>query len=336
MDIDAFVAAHAGEWARLEALVRRASRPGRLTGEEADELVGLYQRAATHLSVVQSRSPDPALVGRLSTLVATARAAVVGGHAPAWREVSRFLTVTFPAAVYRSMVWWVPTAVVSLLLAYAIGAWVATHPDVQRALAPPQEVRQLVASDFARYYRENPAASFAARVWTNNAWVAAGTLTGGLLLGIPTIIVLFLNTENLGVVGGYMVAAGKANVFFGLVLPHGMLELTAVFIAAGTGLRLGWTLIDPGPRGRSEALAAEGRAAMAVAMGLVLVLAVSGAIEAFVTPSPLPTWARIGVGGLAEVAFLTYVVVLGRRAVRAGETGDLDAELRGDTTPVSG
>jgi uncharacterized membrane protein SpoIIM required for sporulation len=336
VDIDAFVAAHAGEWARLETLVRRAGRPGRLDGAEVDELVRLYQRTATHLSVVQSRSPDPALVGRLSTLVASARAAVVGGHAPAWREVSRFLTRTFPAAVYRNAAWWVPTAAVALLVSYAIGAWVATHPDVQRALAPAEDVRRLVSSDFARYYRENPAGSFAARVWTNNAWVAAGTLTGGLLLGIPTVFVLFMNSANIGVVGGYMAAAGKAHVFFGLVLPHGMLELTSVFVAGGLGLKLGWTVVDPGRRTRAQALAEEGRALVVGAVGLALMLLVSGLIEAFVTPSGLPTWARIGIGLLAETAFLLVVFVLGRRAVRAGVTGDVDLQTGGDTLPTSG
>ena len=50
----------------------------------------------------------------------------------------------------------------------------------------------------------------------------------------------------------------------------------------------------------------------------------SGCIEAFVTPSPLPTWARIGIGILAEATFLAYVFVLGRRAVARGFTGDLD------------
>ncbi len=336
MDIDTFVASHRAEWDRLAQLVSRASRPRRLSGAEVDELVRLYQRAATQLSVVQSRWPDPALIARLSRLVAEARSAVVGGHAPAWREAVRFLGVSFPAAVYRSARWWVPTAVVSLLVAYAIGAWVATHPDVQRALVPPQDVQRLVNSDFAHYYRANPAASFAARVWTNNAWVAAGTLVGGVLFGIPTLVVLAANSVNVGVVGGFMVAAGKAGTFFGLVSPHGILELTAVFIAAGAGLRLGWTLVDPGGRPRAEALATEGRAAASIAVGLVLVLAVSGAIEAFVTPSPLPTWARVSVGVIAEAAFLTYVVVLGRRAVRAGETGDLAADLRGDVAPTSG
>ncbi len=336
MDIDTFVASHRAEWDRLEQLVGRAGRPRRLSGAEVDELVRLYQRAATHLSVVQSRSPDPVLVARLSRLVAEARSAVVGGHVPTWREAARLLGVSFPATVYRSATWWVPTAVLCLLVAFALGAWVATHPDVQRALVPAADVQRLVNSEFAQYYRENPAASFAARVWTNNAWVAAGSLVGGVLFGVPTLLVLLTNSVNVGVIGGYMVAAGKAGTFFGLIAPHGILELTAVFVAAGTGLRLGWTLVDPGPRRRADALAAEGRAAVTVAVGLVVVLAVSGAIEAFVTPSPLPTWARVGVGVLAEAGFLTYVVVLGGRAVRAGDSGDLPAEVRGDLAVTVG
>ncbi len=64
-------------------------------------------------------------------------------------------------------------------------------------------------------------------------------------------------------------------------------------------------------------------------------LAVSGVIEAFVTPSPLPTWARVGIGALAEAVFLSYVIRYGRRAARAGETGDLDVGLREDVAPVS-
>ena len=127
-------------------------------------------------------------------------------------------------------------------------------------------------------------------------------------------------------VGGLMVANDRAALFFGLIAPHGLLELTAVFVAAGAGMRLGWQWFNPGPRPRSVALAQEGRAAVAIALGLVVVLLVSGVIEAFVTPSGLPTWARVTVGVLALAGFLAYVAVYGRRAERAGFTGDLTVE----------
>ncbi|HVT22330.1 MAG TPA: stage II sporulation protein M [Mycobacteriales bacterium] len=335
MDIDVFVASHRGEWARLEHLVRAARRPRSMSAADVDELVRLYQRAATHLSIVQTRAPDPVLVARLSRLVADGRAAISGTRSFLWSDVSRFFVVTFPVAVYRSRGWWVSTAAVSLLVALAFGWWIAAHPAVQHGLVPPHEVKELTASQFSDYYRSAPAHEFAAHVWTNNAWVAATTLVGGLTLGLLTIYMLFVNMLNVGVDGGYMVAAGKAGEFFGLILPHGMLELTAVFVAAGTGLRLGWTIIEPGPRRRADALASEVRAAVTIALGLAVVLAVSGAIEAFVTPSGLPTWARIGIGLLAEAGFLSYVWVLGGRADRSGETGDLDHEARGDRVEVA-
>lgn len=323
MDLDAFVIAHRAEWARLGELARRRH----LRGGEVDELVELYQRSATHLSLIRSSSPDPVLVDRLSQDVARARAAVAGGTAPGWAAALRFATVVFPAALHRGWRWWAATAAASIVLATLVAVWVARSPQVQASVASPAQIRQLVDQDFAGYYSAHPASSFAAQVWTNNAWVAALCLALGVpTLGLGVLYVLLQNVINVGVSAGLMAGAGKTGLFLGLILPHGLLELTAVFVAAGSGLQLAWTVVDPGPRSRGEALAERGRAAGAVAIGLVGVLLVSGVIEAFVTPSGLPTWARIAIGLLAEAGFLAYVVVLGGRAVRAGEHGDLAAD----------
>lgn len=334
MDIDAYVARHRDEWARLEVLLRGRGRARRRTGAEVDELVTLYQRVATHLSVIRSSSPDPALVGRLSTLVARARAAVTGTQTPLWSELARFFVVVFPAALYRSARWWAGVGAAFVLTSVAVGAWVAANPKVQATIAAPEQIRQLVERDFVEYYSSAPAGSFAAKVFTNNAWVSALALALGVLM-VPVVWVLWQNALNVGVAGGLMAAAGRGDIFFGLILPHGMLELTCVFVAAGAGLRLGWSWVDPGPRTRSRALAEEGQAAGALALGLAATLFVSGVIEAYVTPSGLPTWARVGVGLVAWVLFLTYVVVLGGRAVRAGETGDVRGARSTATVPVA-
>ncbi|TMR98227.1 stage II sporulation protein M [Nonomuraea basaltis] len=321
MDIDAFIAAHRPAWDRLDHLVKNRSS---LTGAEVDELVDLYQRVATHLSIVRSSSSDAVLTGRLSALVARARSAVTGAHTPAWRELVRFFTVSFPVVAYRARWWWLASAVAFLVVSWAMGAWVAGNPEVQASIYTEDEITQLVEHDFADYYSENPAASFASRVWINNAWVAAQMIIYSVLLGLPIPYVLYANAENVGIAGGLMASRDKLDIFFGLIMPHGLLELTAVFLAGAAGMRLGWAVIDPGRRRRVEALAEQGRAVMSVALGLVVVLFVSGLIEAFVTPSGLPTWARVGIGVLAEVVFLTYVIVFGRRALREHETGDIE------------
>ncbi|WP_078354649.1 stage II sporulation protein M [Mycobacteroides chelonae] len=321
MDVDAFVATHRGTWDRLELLLKRRRS---LSGPEIDELVELYQRVSTHLSTVRSSSGDPALVGRLSNLVARARSAVTGEHAPLWRHFIRFWTVSFPVVAYRSWRWWLGATVASMVVAVAVGIWVMHSAELQSVIGTPDEIAHLVNEDFENYYSEHPAAAFALHVWINNSWVAAQCIIFAVLLGIPIPFVLFMNAANVGVAGGLMIAAGRGDVFFGLILPHGLLELTAVFLAAGAGMRLGWKVIDPGDRPRGQVLAEQGRAVMSVAGGLVGVLLVSGLIEALVTPSPLPTFARVAIGVIAEALFLAYVVILGRRGVAANESGDVE------------
>ncbi|MFJ9555055.1 stage II sporulation protein M [Nocardiopsis sp. NPDC101807] len=320
MDIDVFAAVHARDWERLDDLARRRRS---LDGEEIDELVELYQRVSTHLSVVRSSGQDPALVGRLSALVARARSAVTGAHASAWRDVGGFFTRVFPAVLYRLRWWWIGTTAGTVAVAAVTAAWIVNDPDVLHALGTPESMARYVEHDFANYYVENPAGSFAAQVWTNNAWVAAQAIIFGVAFGLPTIAVLALNGVNIGMAAGMMIAHGRGDVFFGLILPHGLLEMTAVFVAGGVGLKLGWTIISPGDRTRMRALGEEARAAIAVVLGLVVVLFVSGLIEGFVTGWVHVTWQRIGIGVVAEALFVLYVFTVGRRAYLAGETGDI-------------
>jgi uncharacterized membrane protein SpoIIM required for sporulation len=325
MDLDAYVAAHCDEWFRLEALARHR----RLTGPEADELVDRYQQVATHLSVLRSAAPDAALVAYLSGVLARARSRTTGTRAASWRDLATYLGRTFPAALYRLRWWWLGTMSASISATAVMILWLLHHPGAQSSLVGPKQAKRLVNDQFAGYYSHYAASHFAAQVWTNNAWIAALCVALGVF-GVPVVYLLFQNVLNLAVIGALMIAHHRAGLFFGLILPHGMLELTAVFVAAGVGLRLFWSWVEPRNATRSASLAREGRSAAAVALGLVLVLFVSGLIEAFVTPSGLPTWARIGIGGVAEAAFFGYVFVIGRRAVLAGHTGDLATDARED------
>jgi uncharacterized membrane protein SpoIIM required for sporulation len=220
------------------------------------------------------------------------------------------------------------------VLCLALMWYVATHPDFQHAFMSNDAIGQYVNSDFASYYSAYRPQNFALEVWTNNALLAAVCLASGVLV-VPVFLALADNLLNLGLGGGLMIAGGRTELFFGLILPHGLLELTAVFVAAGTGLRIGWSWIAPGPlRSRGRALGETARSAMLVALGLAGVLAVSGLIEAFVTPSPLPTPVRVAIGVLVWGGFLTYVVVLGGRASRARQNADLAEELNQATVPV--
>jgi uncharacterized membrane protein SpoIIM required for sporulation len=325
VDLDAYVLAHHAEWQRLEALTRKH----RLDGRESDELVERYQRVATHLSVIRTAAPDAGVITYLSLVLSRARNRAGGGRASTWHGVRTFVLERFPAALYRLRWWWIGTAAGNIVATFVMMWWLLDHPDVEQSLLSPRDVDQLVNHRFSGYYSQYAASHFAAEVWTNNVWVAALCLALGAL-GLPVLYLLFQNVANLAVIGSIMTRHGHGAEFWGLILPHGLLELTAVFVAGGVGLRLFWSWVEPSDLTRGESFAREGRTAATVALGLVGVLAVSGCIEAFVTPSGLPTWARIGIGILAETTFLAYVFVLGRRAVALGHTGDVDPHLLGD------
>src|SRR3954447_20351729 len=249
MDLDRLVATRRPHWDRLRTLTRQS----RLTGAEADEFVDLYGQAATDLSTVRSSAPDPALVAELSTLVARARGRTTGTRRFSTSDISRYFLLTFPLVVYRARWWVLGVAVGFIAVSVGVGVYVASNPDVQLALASPARAEQLVNQDFESYYSSAPASAFAAQVWTNNAWVAAISLAFGGLLGIPVLYMLWANASNVGVVGALMATGGRLDLFFGLILPHGLLELTAVFVAAALGLRLGWSWVAPGPRTRAQA-----------------------------------------------------------------------------------
>ncbi|MDG4763931.1 stage II sporulation protein M [Solwaraspora sp. WMMD406] len=309
MDLDAYVAEHEPQWRRLDQLAR-----GRhLSAAEVDELVSLYQRTSTHLSVVRTRSPDPALVARLSRLVLIARTRVTADSGGSWTGVVSFFTTGFPRAVYQAAPWWGTVAVLFCALTGFLMWWVAGHPDSARLLVGDRAAAQLAESSFAGYYTQYAAPSFAVQLWTHNAWLAAQCLAAGILV-VPVLYLLWANALNIGVTGGVMISYDRADVFFGLITPHGLLELTGVFVAAGVGLRVGGAWISPPAHlRRGRAVAEAGLSGVVVALGLVGLFAVSGLIEAFVTPAPWPTWVRIGIGATAWLAFLGYVVVCGAR-----------------------
>jgi len=328
VDLDAFTDVHRAQWDRLETLTKRRS----LDGAEADELVRLYQAVATHLSTIRSVAPDPVLVTRLSDLLGRARTRIAGAHEPAWRDVVRFLVVTLPAALYRIRWWSVGVTTACLVVALVAGTWVATTPEGLASMGPPSAQRAYVEDAFASYY--DPGLDFAAVVWTNNARIAAFCVGLGIT-GIFPAYVLFSNAVAIGSTGGMMAAHGELDLFLTLIAPHGLLELMAIFVAGAAGLRIFWSWVDPGPLPRSRALAQEGRALVTVAIGLALALAVSGVIEGFVTGSTMAWWLKIVIGAIALAGFWVYTIVLGRRAVRAGETGDLSADHAGDAAPVA-
>lgn len=325
MDIDSFVNQHQREWARLEELTGWTGRKARrLSGLEADELVARYRDVSSQLSYARTRYGDATLTARLSALVARSGAAIHANRPATIHSVGRFFTHTFPATICRQWRFVLAAALILFVPAVVSGWYLSYHREVLDYLMPPYAQQRMIEAQLA-YYQPGP--WFFTKVVTNNIKVSATVFALGAVPVAPCIgpaYALGSNGYRIGEMAAIFHHAGIGEIFLLQIIPHGMLELTAVVLAGAGGLCLGWTILVPGDRTRGQAVAEEGRRSAVLLGGAALMLVISGVIEGFLTGSnSFGPWTKAVVGVGVWLLFIAYVVLLGRRALAEGVTGQL-------------
>jgi uncharacterized membrane protein SpoIIM required for sporulation len=331
VDLDAYSAAHRDDWERLAQLGKKR----RFSGAEADELIDHYQSGATQLSAIRTTAGQSVQGDRLSLWLSRARLRFTGASANVLSQMPQFFVAQLPAALYRIRWLCVAVAASTVFIAFLYAWWATANPEVLANLGSTAELEKYAKDDFVSYYSDNAGSSFTGFVWTNNAWLAAQCIAFGIV-GVYAPYLLFNNAMQLGLTAAVMNEFDRLDVFFLYIAPHGQLELFSLFVAGAAGMRIFWAWIAPGTRTRAQSLATEGRAFFTVVVGLIIALLVSGLIEGLVTRQDWPWPIKIGIGTIALAGFLVYQWVLGRRAVRAGETGDLDEFEAGARQLVAG
>lgn len=327
MDIDAYAAAHRAEWDRLAAL---GSGRGRTSGADADELIARYQSGATDLSALRTVYGSTSEGDALSVLLSRARMRFTRIRRNPLATFLEFFVEQLPAALYRVRWWTLAAAVFTVVVAVMVYFWHLQNPELLSFYGSEAGLKQYAENDFINYYSEYSTSAFAARVFTNNAWIAAQCIVFGIT-GLWPVYMLLQNAVSVGISASVLGAYGHLDAFFLWIAPHGLLELTMIFVAAGAGTAVFWAWVAPGNRTRSESLASAGRTLVICAIGTTIFLFLSGLIEGFVTRQEWPWAVKIGIGVCALALYCAYAFVLGRRAYRAGHDGDLDAADAGYT-----
>jgi uncharacterized membrane protein SpoIIM required for sporulation len=206
------------------------------------------------------------------------------------RGIAEFATVTFPSAI-RSIRWFILVATLLTAVPWAVfQVWLAISPRAFSVVAPAAVTDQYIHRDFESYYSSQPAQNFASQVFFNNIRVAFLAFAAGILLCVVTAALLAYNGANGGKAGGLFTNVGESGKFWGLILPHGMLEL------------------------RFAALTEESRRSGTILVGLIVAFLLAAGIEGFVTGRPWPTALRVGIGAVAFIGFWGWTYVFARHA----------------------
>ena len=325
MNFDQFVARRQETWKELDQILATVQKRGgrRLPLEQVERLGRLYRKAASDLAYARTYFPGSQAEAYLNQLVGRAHNIIYAEETQRLRSLWRFFAYTVPAGVRGA---WRPVLLAGglMLLGGLVGFLaILTDPNLAEALVP---------ADF-RYYKPEardgeilPAewrTLFAAAVFQNNVWVALLAFGLGVTLGVGTALVLFWNGLIVGALAAHWFQVGLSFSFWALILPHGVLELMAIFMAGGAGFCLGWPLVAPGDLSRRDAFVAGARRAAVLVVGAVPLLLIAAAIEGFITPAALPEWSKYAVAALTLVLGLAYWLLPGRRGSHSAGAGGL-------------
>ena len=311
-------------WDRIEALLDATKHGGvgALTEDELVELARVYPSVAVDVARARAYRLEPRLLRRLNSLAMRAHGLLYRREKrPLWPVIVRFFLEDYPRLARRlGRYVLLATALTGLAFASSYAAVVA-EPATAYAFVPgPVDavdgLQGLSEEDMSERFRKAPEMLLATGVTTNNISVAFSAFALGITWGVGTGYVLLYNGMMLGGLAAHFANHGLAGVFWTFVAPHGLLEILAILIAGGAGLRLGLSLALPGNVTRGASLRIGAREAAQLVLGTIPFFVVAGSVEGFVTPSHLPAAAKLTIGvGLLALA-LGYLLLAGHRATR--------------------
>jgi uncharacterized membrane protein SpoIIM required for sporulation len=294
------------KWARLEELIAMAAhlRLRGLSGEEVREFGRLYRRTAADLAIAREEVQDKRLVNYLNHLVTRAHGTIYRSESSGFGGIGTFFQYELPA-VFRRCFRAILLSFMLFLVSGLFGGIVCRQdesfadrivPGIRQKIAAHQNWTEDINS-------ANPLMSTA--IQTNNITVTFAAFAGGTLVGLGTIYLLIWNGLNVGIVVGLCIRYRFWEPII-FMTGHGVIELTAIFIAGGAGLLLGKAMLMPGDLRRRDALVSYGLLGIKLIMGCIPMLLIAGTIEGFISPSHIPAGFKFAISGVSAVALAVY------------------------------
>jgi uncharacterized membrane protein SpoIIM required for sporulation len=316
-------------WQQFAQLVERGqSSLQQFSPDEVRQLGQLYRTVASDLALAQREFPQHRVTTYLNQLVAQGHAVVYRGEPLATRRLRRFLTHRFPQVFRETLPFTVVATLLLCLPALLLGLAVYADPDTARIFLPPQIQQVIPLVEQQELWVDIPVTErpyFSSVIMTNNIRVSFMAFAGGVTAGLLTIYIMVFNGLMLGGLTGLTAHHGVGWELWHFVIGHGVIELSTIFIAGGSGLMLGWSIINPGLLSRRDALLLAARKALYLILGCIPLLIIAGLIEGFISPNesipPLVKWA-VGIG--SGLLMFAYLFLAGRDNEDSGHASALN------------
>lgn len=313
----------------MDDLLKRVESGGlrSLSGEEVMEFGHLYRQVTSALSTARSHGVNDAGISYLNQLASRAYGHIYVAQSKPWPSVRSFFTHEFPQSFRQNLLFITVAFLVTIVAGLFAFSVVANDPGKADMVLGPGATQMMDSiadrhEGNQNWMPEEMRPAMSSLIMTNNIRVTMMAFALGITLGLGTLYILFSNGLMLGTVAA-AVASRSAHVelgFWSFVAPHGVIELTAIFIAGGAGLMIGWALLCPGDYTRGAALKLAGREALKLLLGVTAMLIIAGLIEGFVSPSMIPNQAKLAIATALGIAQFSYLFIAGKGKPAAAQT----------------
>lgn len=323
MQSDQFYQSRQADWQSLTRLLDRAQAGvTRLSADDVQQLGRLYRAATSDLAIAQRDFPNQRVTLYLNQLVARAHAVLYRGEPLAWRRLWRFVTSGFPRAYRQTFPYTLVAMALFIVPALMAGLSTALQPASAQWMLPPELARNVRLIEKRELWLDIPPherPGMSSTVMQNNIRVAFLAFGGGMLAGLLTVWVMIFNGLILGGLTGLTIHYGIGFELWTFVIGHGVIELSVIMMAGGSGLMLGWAILQPGLRRRRDALAQAARRALKLVIGCVPLLVIAGTIEGLLSPAENVHWLVKWVVGIGSgLVLYAYLLLAGRHPSPVG------------------
>ncbi|MEI2665292.1 stage II sporulation protein M [Rossellomorea sp. LJF3] len=309
MKVKQFVKQHRDDWKALEDLLGTLRKRKNMTGTTIDRFNRLYQKAAQNLSYSQTYFPEEEVTDYLNGLVSKSHNLFYKDQITSGKQIRHFFSTTFIGLLLDQ--WKFVVLAMVLFTVGALGAFLSVVNDPLHlySILPAEMSQGVDPGNLGKSDGEVNSSIMSAAIMTNNIKVAFLAFAGGVTFGLLTMYMLVYNGIIVGALAAVFWHQGMSYEFWAYIVPHGMIELTAIFIAGGAGLLMGYKLFVPGRFTRGYQLKEQAKRSVQLLLGTIPLFVIAGIIEGFITPAAISLPAKYMVALLTVAGLILYVAI---------------------------
>lgn len=309
MTEEQFIQINSSTWQELESFFSRINKKGikSLPSSEVRKFLHIFRLSSHHLAYARTHYPKSNLTIYLNSLVGKSHS-----HVYAVKKISpgsffRYIYFDFPKLLKENRLFILSSFGFFILGCLISMVMVLVNVNNAGFFLPPEVTANIQAGKMGSGEWNYPLMS--STIMVNNISVSLRAFVFGITLGLGTIYVLFQNGALLGALTALVYMYGDPTGYWSLILPHGVIELTAIFISGAAGLIIAKSILLPGEYSRKHSLISGAKKAVSLIMGVVVMLVIAGIIEGFFTPLDIPAASKLIFAAVTGVILIVYCAI---------------------------